>query len=153
MTSTELIRSALIQSGKTQQEIADRVGWSKQNLSLHMKRNTVPFDMLTKILDICGFELSVKNSDGGNLLHYGNGAGERLRCVIGGKVYDTAKSSAVASTDDYCGTGNLAELHIDPSGAYFLACYDNQAKDGCIVPVDTDGAKELAHRWENRSKT
>ena len=51
MTSSEIVRSALIKSGKTQRALADHMGWSRQNMNIRLRKGTLTFNELDKALE------------------------------------------------------------------------------------------------------
>ena len=87
MTSTEIIRSALIKSGKTQAALAEFMGCTRQNLNIRLRKGTLTYNELEKALSFLGHRIMVLDGDGQPLRHYGNSTGPRLTRRIGGKVY------------------------------------------------------------------
>ncbi len=148
MTSTEVISSALMKRRKTQREAADVLGWSPQNFNLRMKRNTVPFEEMTTILQHCGYDVRIVDSDGKELPHFGNGTGARVVKKVCGKQYDTSKASAVASTTQYQGRDCFAELYENVDGEYFVVSYESGRNT--VSPIDEETAKNLMGKWTTR---
>lgn len=122
MTSSEIIRSALIKSGKSQRELADFMGCTRQNLNIRLRKGTLTFNELEKALSFLGHRITVLDDDGRPLLHYGNGKGPRATCTIGGKVYDTSKASLLETTKgtDASRETDCEELYVDTDGQMFV---------------------------------
>ena len=117
MTSTEIIRSALIKSGKTQAALAEFMGCTRQNLNIRLRKGTLTYNELEKALSFLGHRIMVLDDDGQPLRHYGNSTGPRLTRRIGGKVYDTSKASLIEST----ASKEYEELYVDAAGREFVA--------------------------------
>lgn len=123
MTSSEIIRSALIKSGKTQRELADFMGCTRQNLNIRLRKGTITYDELEKALSFLGHRIMVLGDDGQPLRHYGNSTSPRLTRRIGGKVYDTSKASLIKSMTgkDAGSVAEYKELYVDTAGQEFVA--------------------------------
>ena len=123
MTSTEIIRSALIKSGKPQAALAEFMGCTRQNLNIRLRKGTLTYNELEKALSFLGHRIMVLDDDGQPLRHYGNSTGPRLTRRIGGKVYDTSKASLIESTasKDAGSVAEYEELYVDASGKEFVA--------------------------------
>ena len=123
MTSTEIIRSALIKSGKTQAALAEFMGCTRQNLNIRLRKGTLTYNELEKALSFLGHRIMVLDDDGQPLRHYGNSTGPRLTRRIGGKVYDTSKASLIESTasKDAGSVAEYEELYVDAAGREFVA--------------------------------
>ena len=123
MTSSEIVRSALIKSGKTQRALADHMGWSRQNMNIRLRKGTLTFNELDKALEFLGCRIVVGDDEGRPLQHYGNGTTPKLTRSIGGKVYDTSKASLIATTkdSDADSVDEYMELYVDTSGKRFVA--------------------------------
>lgn len=123
MTASEIIRSALIKSGKTQKALAEHMGWSKQNLNIRLRNGTLTLDEVDKALDFLGHSIIILDSDGCSLRHYGNSPSPRLSRTINGRVYDTSKAHLIASTKDQDADNveEYSELYSDIDGEQFVA--------------------------------
>ena len=122
MTGSEVIRSAFIKSGKTQRELADYMGWSRQNMNIRLRKDSLSFSEVEKALEFLGHRVVVQNDNGDVLLHYGNSAAPRLTCNVNGLVYDTSRSSLIASKkgDSPEGIDERIELYVDTAGREFV---------------------------------
>lgn len=122
MTSSEIIRSALIKSGKSQRELADFMGCTRQNLNIRLRKGTLTYNELDKALSFLGHRIAVVENDGQALRHYGNSSSPRATRTINGKLYDTSKASLVDTTK---GTSpgkdvDFEELYVDTDGQMFV---------------------------------
>lgn len=122
MTSSEIIRSALIKSGKSQRELADFMGCTRQNLNIRLRKGTFTYNELEKALSFLGHRIMVLDDDGQSLRHYGNSKGPRATCTINGKVYDTSKASLLETTEgtDSSRENDYEELYVDTDGQMFV---------------------------------
>ena len=85
MTSSEIIRSALIKSGKSQAALAEFMGCSRQNLNIRLRKGTFTYNELEKALSFLGHRIVVLDDDGQSLLHYEIGRAtcrERVFCWV-----------------------------------------------------------------------
>lgn len=123
MTSSEIIRSALIKSGKAQATLAEFMGCTRQNLNIRLRKGTLTYNELERALSFLGHRIVVLDDDGQPLRHYGNSTGPRLTRRIGGKVYDTSKASLIESTagKDAGSVAEYEELYVDAAGQEFVA--------------------------------
>ena len=123
MTSSEIIRSALIKSGKSQAMLAEFMGCTRQNLNIRLRRETLTYNELEKALAFLGCRITVLDDDGQTLRHYGNSKGAKLTGQIGGKMFDTSKASLIESTSgtDAGSVAEFKELYVDATGQKFVA--------------------------------
>ena len=146
MTGSDVFHAALLKSGTTRTEIAEYVGWTPSNLYFHVRRDTIPFDVLVRILKYCGLELSIKDENGLELQNYGNGTGPRITRKIAGKVYDTGKASMIVSTMEKDGPDKFSELYVGIDGTYFVVHYDKPLRNSKLEVLDQGQAEALKSR-------
>lgn len=123
MTSSEIVRSALIKSGKTQRALAKHMGFSPQAMNIRLRKETLTYNELEKALTFLGCRITVQDDDGQALRHYGNSKEPRLTRQIGGKMFDTSKASLIESTSgaDAFSMTEFKELYVDTTGQEFVA--------------------------------
>lgn len=154
MTSKEILTAALKATGKTQAEAAKAVGWSPQQLSARLARNSLRADELLNLLDNIGVDVHLISRQTGEAvtLHI-SGAGRRVKSMVDRVIYDTAASDAIANNfyadgkNEYT-DGKALELYIDKKGRYFFAEYSNWegAKDR-ITPVSANDAAAFIKKY------
>lgn len=65
MKAQDVIRSVMKQSNVTQQELANRLNKSgPSTISMLLRNSNMRIDVMTKILDICGYDLVARSRDG-----------------------------------------------------------------------------------------
>lgn len=139
MKGSEIVKTALVNAGKTQNELAEFLGMSKQNLSYRMVEDRFSFDELNKALEFCGFKFKVENDDGTALTNIGNSSSPRTVQVIGGRTFDTGKAESLCAAVMESSDSFYIELFRDSDGQHFLTYY--QMWDGgknWIMPVPQD---------------
>lgn len=148
MNGTEMVRSALMSAGKTQTELADFMGWSKQNLSGRLKNNSLSFDELTKALGFCGYEVKLVDMIGRELPDIGNSASPHVVQMVNGITYDTKKAESICDTKAVDGNECYMELFRDTSGLFFAVHY--QLMEGgvnMVTPVPDIVAEQYRKRY------
>lgn len=149
MTASEIIRSALIKSGKTQKALAEHMGWSRQNLNIRLRNGTLTLDEVEKALDFLGHSIIILDSDGHSLIHYGNSTSPRLTRTINGRVYDTSKASLIASTKDQDSDSveEYSELYVDTDGQEFVAYHFANGRG--TISVDPEAVDRFTKTMED----
>ena len=154
MTSKEALAAALRETGKTQAELAEKVGWVPQQLSARLVRNSLRADEFLNLMDALGVDVTFTVRETGVAIKaHIPGAGRRVRAMVNKVIYDTAASDALAN-DFYADgvneyrDGKAMELYIDREGRYFFAEYTNWegAKDR-ITPVTANDAANFIERY------
>lgn len=154
MTSREAIIAALKATGTTQAEGAARLGWSAQQLSGRLMRNSMRADEFLEFMDAIGIDVSfVVRESGAALKTHIAGAGRRVRAMVDKVKYDTEAASALANNffadgkNEYT-DGKAMELYVDDQGRYFFAEYTNWegAKDR-ITPVSGRDAAAFINKY------
>lgn len=149
MKSSDMIRDALKASGKSQKDLAKYMGWSPQNLSGRMKKNTLTFDETMKALKFAGYGVQILDTDGNGVPKFGNTESPSLVQMVDGVTYDTGKAESVCSSREGTGDDFYMELFKDLSGNYFIAHF--QLWDGGynhISPISEKVASKFCRRYK-----
>lgn len=133
MEAKEVLRAAYLATGICQNDSAERIGYSKQQLSGKIVRGTLRADEFLKILDVIGVDVEFKLRENGQVIKtqpktYIPGIGDRVRRMVDKVIYDTARADALANNFYADGVnkyteGKAMELYIDSDGRYFFAEY------------------------------
>jgi len=123
MSASEMVRQALTSKGKTQTELAEHMGWSKQNLSSRLKNDSLTFDELAKALAFCGYSVVMVDANGEDIPNLGNSESPRVVQMCDGHVYDTSKAESVCTSKPDFSEDWYMELFRDPAGTYFMVQY------------------------------
>lgn len=122
MRASEIVRQALAITEKTQKELADHMGWSRQNLNGRLKNDSLSFDEVCKALAFTGYHLVVVDAAGDKLPDIGNTTSPQIVQMVDGTTYDTSKAESICTNkqegDDY-----YMELFRSISGGFFMAYY------------------------------
>lgn len=154
MSSKEMLAVALKETGKTQAEAAKAVGWSPQQLSSRLVRNSLRADELLNLLESIGIEFNLIVRDSGKTVRWHiTGAGRRVKMMVDKVIYDTAASDAIANNfyadgeNEYI-DGKALELYIDKEGRYFFAEYSNwEGVKDRITPVSAKDAAAFIEKY------
>lgn len=154
MTSKEVLAAALRDTGKTQAEAAAKIGWVPQQLSARLTRNSLRADELLDLLEALGIELTLTVRETGKVIRsHIQGAGRRVKGMVGRITYDTAASDALSNNfyadgESMYTDGKALELYIDREGRYFFAEYSSWdgVKDR-ITPVTPETAAEFIKKY------
>lgn len=151
MTASEMVRAALTARKLTQNELAEYMGWSKQNLSYRLKAGTLTFDELVKALRFAGYEVKVVEAAGNELPHLGNSTSPQMVQMVNGVTYDTSKAESLCTSKSSDGDKFYMELFKDPSGAYFMAYYQlSEYGISHISPMTKAASAEFWSRYSGR---
>ena len=146
MTAAEIIKDLLSKSEIQQKELGEKMGWSEVGISNRLRRNSLSAEHFLKMLDILGYEIKVVEQETGEVEKARRkGVGERLRMMVAGVKYDTAKADAIchSNTDDYC----FYELYRDDDGRYFVAQYANWTGGvNSISPISEEDAMKIMEK-------
>lgn len=136
MKGSEIVKNALVNAGKTQNELADFLGMSKQNLSYRMVSDAFTLEEIEKAIGFCGFQIKVVDKDGDDVPNTGNSSSPRIVQLINGRTFDTSKAESLCVAPMESSDSFYIELFRDVQGQFFLAYY--QLWDGgksWITPV------------------
>lgn len=139
MKGSEIVKTALINAGKTQNELADFLGMSKQNLSYRMVSDAFTLEEIEKAIGFCGFQLKVVNREGGDMPNAGNSHSPRIVQTIAGKTFDTSKAESICTAVMESSGSFYIELFRDSHLQHFFASYqDWNGGRNWITPVPED---------------
>ena len=152
MTASNMVRSALIRAGKTQGELADYMGCTKQNISDRLKRNTLTFDELSKALGFCGFTAKLVDDQGREVPNLNNSTSPRVVQMVDGVTYDTSKAESLCDDKAQRSEDYYSELFQDASGAFFVVHYQVwEGGKSTITPVSKNGAQRVYKLYKGGS--
>ncbi|MDE6839598.1 MAG: hypothetical protein K2P49_01895 [Oscillospiraceae bacterium] len=121
MTVSEIVKGYLKTEKMTKAELCRRMGWSSQNLSGRLNRNSFSAEDWRKVMEAMGYELRIVKPGSSSGLRLP--AGPRVRKMEGKIIYDTATSEPLCNTrvdeDDLM----FQELYRDQMGRYFIVSY------------------------------
>ena len=154
MTSKEAIIAGLKATGTTQAEAAARLGWSAQQLSGRLIRNSMRADEFLDFMDAIGIDVAFTVRESGEALKtHIAGAGRRVRAMVDKVKYDTEAASALANNfyadgvNEYT-DGKAMELYVDDEGRYFFAEYTNwEGVKDRITPVSARDAAVFIDKY------
>lgn len=151
MTGSEMIRKALVSAGKTHKELAAHMGWSPQNLSGRLKKNSLSFDEMTKAMSFAGYAVKLVDSDGKEVPDLDNSSSPKVVQEVGGKTYDTCKAVSLCTSREHPDDDLYMELFRDASGEFFVAYYQLwEGGHNHISPVSTEAARKFWERYSGR---
>ena len=121
MTVSEIVKAYLKTEKMTKAELCRRMGWSSQNLSGRLNRNSFSAEDWRKVMEAMGYELRIVKPGGPSGIRLP--AGPRVRKMEGKIIYDTATSEPLCNTR--IGTDDMMfqELYRDQMGRYFIVSY------------------------------
>lgn len=151
MKASEMVRTALASTGKTQKELAEHMGWSPQNLSNRLKNDSLTFDELTKALSFAGYAVKMTDAGGAELPKLNNSDSPRLVQMVEGRVYDTGKAESLCTSKAAYSDELYMELFRDATGSHFLAYYQLwEGGHNHITPVEKNAARKFWERYSGR---
>lgn len=144
-TIAETVKELIKMSDLQQAQIARKMGWTPQNLSNRLGRNTLYAEDLVRLLDVIGYKLIIaeKESDE-EVTTRKRGKAPRIQMMVNGVKYDTYKADALGYLSF---AENLYhELYKTSEGEYFLAqVAEFDGGVNSITPVTADVAYELLY--------
>ena len=138
MTVKEIFDAVLPALGKSQAAVATSIGWSPQQLSQKLVRNSLRACELIDIFDANGIDLSLTIRDSGEpIVIRRSGYGRRLKKMCDRVRFDTQAAEALSNSfyadgeNEYDANGEAQELYVDADGRYFIAEYfrDDPSRD------------------------
>lgn len=137
MTVREVFNAVLPAIGRTYSEAAAKIGWSRQQMSQKMARDSLRARDLLKIMEANGVEVCFRIKETGEIIQLFQckvpGHGRRIKGMSHKVKYDTEKANALSNTfyadgkNEYDENGEAQELYVDANGRYFLAIYHKDA--------------------------
>lgn len=126
---SEILKDALEAKNYSQREFAKMMGWTPQNFSQRLKKNSFSAEEWRKMTYLLGYEVRIVELESGiELEGRKKGHGRRVKQVINGVLYDTYKADALCSDFFQDGEheytdGMAFELYVDSFGRFFVARY------------------------------
>jgi DNA-binding Xre family transcriptional regulator len=133
MSVSDIIEKALADKGIQKKEIAERMGWSKQNFSQRLKNNSVTAEEWVKIADIIGCSVEMITENGNTVVPLVQGIGPKVNKMVNGYMFDTTKSNAICHSSKIHGI--FFELYKTLEERYFLVIYTDFGIIGKDYPV------------------
>lgn len=154
MTSKESLAAALKATHKTHAEAAVSIGWTKQQLSSKLIRNSLRADEFFTLMDAIGVEVTLTVKETGEVIKENiPGYGRRVKMMVDRVSYDTGTSHAISNNffadgvNEYT-DGKALELYIDKNGRYFFAEYTNwEGGKDRINPCSADDAARFISKY------
>lgn len=154
MTAKEILDAAVKATHTTQAELAKKIGWTPQQLSSRIVRNSLRADDFLSLLDASGVDVAFTVRETSEAVKPRiAGAGRRVRAMVDKVIYDTAMSDALANSfyadgvNEY-NDGKALELYIDREGRYFFAEYSSwEGVKDRITPVSASDAAAFIERY------
>ena len=147
MNASEIVRQALAITEKTQKDLADHMGWSRQNLNARLKNGSLSYDEVCKALAFTGYHLVVVDAAGCKLPKIGNTTSPQIVQMVDGVTYDTGKAESICM-DKQEGQDYYMELFRCTSGAFFMAYYqDWEGGYNHISPVTKEAAQKFMKQF------
>lgn len=148
LTASQMVKAVLVKTGKTQAELAEYMGWSKENVSRKLKNEALTFGEIVKVLALGGYSVKIVNGDDEELPALNNSDSPRVTRMVEGVVYDTAKAESICSSRGVPSDELYMELFKDVSGAFFLAYYQLwEGGHNHITPMTNSAAKRFYQRY------
>lgn len=159
MSSKDILSACLKAVGKTQAETSALIGWSPQQLSARLVRNSMRADEFLLIMDAIGIDVKFfrKGTDK-EIKEHVPGEGRRVKGVVDKVMYDTAMSDAIANNfyadgKNKYNDGRARELYVDSEGRFFFAEYcEGEENRDRINPVSALDAAEFTERYSKKNK-
>lgn len=152
VTAKDALVSALGRTGHTQESAAKLVGWTGQQISQRLQRNSMRTDEFLSLMDAIGVDVTFTVRATGEILKdHKSGHGRRVKATADKVLYDTAASDALANSFYEDGVneykdGEACELYVDRRGRYFMAEYHEDGKDK-IRPVSPSVAAAFIEKY------
>lgn len=122
MKASYIVEDALQTRGVLQKELAERIGQQPKTLSKKLSTNSMKAQELVDYVRELGYEIVLVDLSGQERLTVRRrGIGSRVRKMVDGIIYDTAKSDALCHTD--VENGWYMELYRDAKARHFVVHY------------------------------
>jgi len=155
---SEILKDALTAKNISQRKFAGMMGWTPQNFSQRLKKNTFTAEEWNRMMKMLGYEVKLVELESGvEFEARKKGHGRRIKQVINGVLYDTYKADALCSdfyqdgVNEYT-DGMAFELYVDSFGRFFVARYvewENGTDN--ITTVGKEDAKILYKKYGDNS--
>lgn len=126
---SEILKEALEAKGYSQRSFAKKLGYTPQNFSQRLKKNSFTAEEWRSMAYELGYEVKLVEMESGiEFESRRKGHGRRVRQVINGVLYDTYKADMLCGdffkdgASEYT-DGMAFELYVDYFGRFFVARY------------------------------
>lgn len=151
---SEILKDALDAKGYSQREFAKKMGWTPQNFSQRLKKNSFTAEEWRNMAYNLGYEVRLVELESGiEFEGRRKGRGRRVRQVVNGVLYDTHKADMLCG-DFYCDgineyrDGMAFELYVDCFGRFFVARYtDWENGSDSITTIGKEDAYKLYRKY------
>ncbi len=149
MKASDIIVDALEANGITQKELADQMGKNYKTLARWISENRLTAQRFVDIAAELGYAVVlVERNCGEELKVRVRGTGPRVRRMVNGITYDTAKADALCHSD--VEDGRYMEVYRDQEGRYFIVHYSLWQKEAhTITPCGEEEARHLAEKYSD----
>jgi len=151
---SEILKDALSAKNISQKKLAQMMGWTAQNFSQRLKKNSFTAEEWSGMMKMLGYEVKLIELERGiEFEARRKGHGRRVKQVINGVVYDTYKADALCNNfyqdgiNEYT-SGMAFELYVDSFGRFFVARYaewENGTDN--ITPTTKEHARKLYEEY------
>lgn len=148
MKASDIVEDALQLRGILQKELAERVGQDQKYLSRKLSTNSMKAQELIDLIHELGYEIKLvdRQGDGQTVSVRRRGTGPRVKRMVSGITFDTAKADALCHTD--VDDGRYMELYRDQEGRFFIVHYSFwQKEDAAITVCQEDEARHLFEKY------
>lgn len=151
---SEILKDALDAKGYSQREFAKKMGWTPQNFSQRLKKNSFTAEEWRNMAYKLGYEVRLVELESGiEFESRRKGHGRRVRQVVNGVLYDTHKADMLCGDfyrdgiNEYI-DGMAFELYVDCFGRFFVARYtDWENGSDSITTIGKEDAYELYRKY------
>ena len=150
MKASDIVEDALQRRGVLQKELAERVGQDHKYLSRKLTTNSMKAQELIDLIHELGYEIKLvdRQGSGQTVSVRRRGTGPRVKRMVGGVTFDTAKADALCHTD--VEDGRYMALYRDPEGRFFIVHYSFwQKEDATITSCQEDEARHLFDKYSD----
>lgn len=155
---SEILKDALDAKGYSQREFAKKMGWTPQNFSQRLKKNSFTAEEWRSMAYKLGYEVRLVELESGiEFESRRKGHGRRVRQVVNGVLYDTHKADMLCGdfyrdgTNEYI-DGMAFELYVDCFGRFFVARYtDWENGSDSITTIGKEDAYKLYRKYGDGS--
>lgn len=149
MRASDIIVDALEAKGITQKEMAEKLGKNYKTFARWISENRLTAQRFVDISAKLGYVVTLVERDSNEELKVRvRGTGPRVKRMVDGITYDTAKADALCHSD--VEDGRYMEVYRSQDGRYFIVHYSLWQKEGhAITPCTEDEARHLAGKYSD----
>lgn len=149
MRASNIIIDALEAKGVTQKEMAEKLGKNYKTFGRWVSENRLTAQWFVDIAAKLGYDVVlVEHNCGEELKVRVRGTGPRVRRMVDGVVYDTAKADALCHSD--VEDGRYMEVYRNQDGRYFIVHYSLWQKEmHTITPCGEEEARHMVEKYSD----